>query len=84
MIFDREDQLWKIIYTAYEREDAAEGVIPEPSQSTHRWAALVGIDLKNQRTTISREPDGAQSVYESVSPSKVRRIFDVSNLTSGR
>ena len=84
LIFDREDQLWKIIYTAYEREDAAEGVIPEPSQSTHRWAALVGIDLKNQRTTISREPDGTQSVYESVSPSKVRRIFDVSNLTSGR
>jgi len=84
LIFDREEQLWKIIYTTYEREDAVEGTEQEASQSTHRWAALVGIDLKNRRTTISREPDGTQSVYESISPAKVRRIFDVSNLTSGR
>ena len=83
-IFDREDQLWKVIYTAYEREDTTEGVVQNASQSIHRWAALVGIDLKNRRTTISREPDGTQAVYESISPAKVRRIFDVSNLTSGR
>jgi hypothetical protein len=84
LIFDREDQLWKVIYTAYEREDTTEGVLQNASQSTHRWAALVGIDLKNRRSTISREPDGTQALYESISPAKVRRIFDVSNLTSGR
>ena len=84
LIFDRDDQLWKIFYTTYERESKIEGTEPIPSKSTHRWAALVGIDLKNQRTTISREPDSTQSVYDPVSPSKVRRIFDVSNLTGGR
>ena len=84
LIFDREDRLWKIFYTTYERESKLEDIESTPSKSTHRWAALVGIDLKNRRTTISREPDGTQSVYDSVSPSKVRRIFDVSNLTGGR
>ncbi len=84
LIFDREDRLWKVIYTSYERDDVEDPAAAEASNSTHRWAALVGIDLKNRRTTISREPDGTQATYEAVSPSKVRRIFDVSNLTSGR
>ena len=71
LIFDRDDRLWKIIYTAYERDDVIGGSEPDVSNSTHRWAALVGIDLKNQRTTLSREPDGTQSRYESVSPGVV-------------
>ncbi len=84
LIFDRGDSLWKIVYTAYEHADVPAGTEPNAEESVHRWSALVAIDLHNNTTTVSREPPGTQSRYEAVSPSRVRRLFDVSNLTGGR
>ena len=84
LIFDRSDSLWKVIYTAYEHADVAPGTEPAPQDSVHRWSALVGIDLDKSTTTLIREAPGVQASYVKDAPAKVRRIFDISNLTQGR
>ena len=84
LIFDRNDSLWKVIYTVYERANVAPGAEPELEDSVHHWAALVGIDLDKSTTTLIREAPGTQASYAKKTAANVRRIFDVSNLTKGR
>ena len=84
LIFDRKDSLWKVIYTVYERTNVAPEVEPALEDSVHHWAALVGIDLDKSTTTLVREAPGTQATYAKNTAAKVRRIFDVSNLTKGR
>ena len=84
LIFDRSDSLWKVIYTAYEHADLALGTEPTLEESVHRWSALVGIDLDKSTTTLIREAPGVQARYVKDTAAKVRRIFDISDLTKGR
>lgn len=84
LIFDRRDVLWKILYTAYEHPEIGPSDDGSFEGSVPRWSALVGIDLLNGTTTLSREARDTQALYTKVTPSEVRRIFDVSTLTSGR
>jgi len=82
LIFDREDRLLYVFYTVYRQDTDGSDPATLPDLTVPRWRASVGINIQGVTTSIARG-SGAGS-YATITPAKVRRVFDVSNLTSGR
>ena len=80
LIFDRSDALIKIFQTVYASSD--ELVDPDPSLTVPRWRSSIGIDLRDSTATIARAMKPTE--FLTMKPSKVRQLFSISNLTSGR
>lgn len=80
LIFDREDQLTKVMTTMYEYSD--ELANPPPELSTPRWRGSMVINLKDRTANIASGSKPTEFV--NVKASKVRKLFSVSNLTGGR
>jgi len=79
LIFDRADNLTKVFTTVYAHGDEAE---PAPEMSTPRWQSTVAIGLVERSANIARALEPSE--YVAVEPSEVRKLFSVSNLSSGR
>ena len=80
LIFDRSDALVKVFQIVHASSDDL--VDPEPSLTIPRWRSSIGIDLKDGTATIARAMKPTEFV--TMKPSKVRQLFSISNLTSGR
>ncbi len=79
LVFDRADNLLKVMTTMYEySEDLA---APEPAQSTPRWRGSIVINLQDRSANIAT---GVDTEFVSLKPSQVRKLFSISNLNSGR
>ena len=80
MVFNKDGSLWKLFSTQYQYSD--DMVNPSPAQSTPRWRSSVAINVRDRNGSVGAAT--GPSEYVEIKPSKVRRLFDVSNLTSGR
>ncbi len=80
--FDRDDELWRVMYGMYEW--AFEGPAPDeatPDQTVPIWRAGVSLNVKNGNATHFWSN---KSVVPEVKRVTVRRRFNVSNLSGGR
>lgn len=82
LVFDHDARLWKTMQTVY-RAPAPQGEPDAPLEtSVPSWRGQYNIDRKTGNSTI------VQAVTETVHPamkaSQIKRVFSVSNLTSGR
>ena len=80
MVFSKDGSLWKLFTTQYQYSDDI--VNPSPALSTPRWRSSVAINIRDRNGSVGAAT--GPSEYVEIKPSKVRRLFDVSNLTSGR
>ncbi|MGR8946784.1 MAG: DUF1329 domain-containing protein [Gammaproteobacteria bacterium] len=80
LVFDKDDQLSKVMTTAYQYSDELDE--PPLELSTPRWLASIVVDLQKRSANIAASSGSTEFV--TVKPSKVRKIFSVSNLTGGR
>lgn len=81
LIFDNQGTLWKSIKTVYRRPYAdADSSLPENTLSY--WAASVAVNYLKNDATVTRAKDPV--VFPKFDATKIRRMFSVSNLTSGR
>ena len=80
MVFSQDGSLWKLFTTQYQYSDNV--VNPSPALSTPRWRSSVAINIRDRNGSVGAAT--GPSEYIEIKPSKVRRLFDVSNLTSGR
>jgi len=80
-IFEKDGNLWKSLYTVVKAPLDRQGSAAEEENSVVIWRASISIDHKNDRGSVGI---GLPTSHPSMNASKVRRTFDVSNLTSGR
>ena len=82
LIFDREDRLWKVIYSVYEwpYEGPAPADAP-PTGTVPHWRSGVSI---NVQTGIATHVWSDETTVPDVNPRAVERLFSISNLTGGR
>ncbi len=80
-IFDHEGNLWKSLYTVVQAPKDTTGNDAIIGKSIVSWRASIAIDHKNDRGSVGI---GEPVAHPTMSASKVRQTFDVSNLTSGR
>jgi hypothetical protein len=79
-VFDHDDELWKSLYTVLQAPGQG-GADAALEHSVVRWRSSIAIDHKNNRGSVAI---GQPVAHEVMSAAKIRRTFDVSNLTSGR
>ncbi|MCZ6895106.1 MAG: DUF1329 domain-containing protein, partial [Gammaproteobacteria bacterium] len=82
LVFNHDNLLWKTMQTVYQ------GPLPDDDDkasietSVPRWRGQVLIDrLANTATVVSARTD---TLFPTMSPSKIKSIFSVSSLTSGQ
>ncbi|MGR9091543.1 MAG: DUF1329 domain-containing protein [Gammaproteobacteria bacterium] len=80
LVFDRSDTLTRVMTTMYEYSDESDN--PPPELSTPRWRASIVINKLDRSANIAAGSKPTEFV--DVKPSRVRRLFSVSNLTGGR
>lgn len=80
-IFDRDGDLWKSLYTVVQAPRDPGGANAELENSVVQWRASIAIDHRNDRGSVGI---GQPVSHPKLSAAKIRRTFDVSNLTSGR
>ena len=80
LVYAHDGLLWKIFTTQYAHSNSTES--KEEEHSTPRWVGSIALNVRDNNGTIGAAT--TPSEYGAVKPSQVRRIFDVSNLSSGR
>lgn len=80
MVFDRGDTLMKVLSTVYEYSEDL--VDPAPALTTPRWRASIVVNVRDRNANIAQGTKPTEFVE--VEPSFVRKLFSVSNLSSGR
>ena len=80
LIFDRNDALLKVFQIIHASSDDL--VDPDPSMTVPRWRSSVGINVQEHVATIARAMKPTE--FLTMKPSRVRQLFSISNLTSGR
>lgn len=81
LIFDHDGNLWKSLYTVVQAPSDRSGVDADLERSVVRWRSSIAIDHQSNRGTVAI---GQPVSHPKMTASKIRRTFDVSNLTSGR
>lgn len=79
VVFDRDDRLYKVIYTIYKWPGGSPD--GDPADTVSHWRSSVAINKQNQRTMVSWS-EGTE--IPDMKASVVRRLFSVSSLTGGR
>ena len=80
LVFDRADSLSKVMTTVYEHSGA--GASGDPALSTPRWRTSIVTNFDDRIANIGRGIGPTEFVE--VEPALVRKLFSVSNLSSGR
>lgn len=82
LVFNRDNQLWKIMDPLYQ------GALPEDApgasieNSVSSWRGQNNIDLIADTTTVVRAR--SETTHPSMTTAQIKRAFDVSSLTSGQ
>ncbi len=80
-IFEKDGNLWKSLYTVVKAPQDMQGRSAAEEKSVVIWRASISIDHKNNRGSVGI---GLPTSHPTMTASKIRQTFDVSNLTSGR
>jgi hypothetical protein len=80
-IFDHDGNLWKSLYTVVQAPQDRHGAAAVLDKSVVNWRASIAIDHQNDRGSLGI---GQPVSHPTMTTAKIRRTFDVSNLTSGR
>ena len=82
MAFDHDSVLWKTFQTVF-RGPAQQGGREAPLHtSVPSWRGQLNIDHKSDTSTVVQGI--TDTFHPAMDPSQIKRIFNVSNLTSGR
>jgi hypothetical protein len=82
IVFDHDGILWKTFQTVY-RGPAPQGTREAPLHtSVPSWRGQFNIDRKSNTSTVVQGQ--TDTFHPTMEPSQIKRIFSVSNLTSGR
>ena len=80
VVFDRNDVMTKVMTTVYKYSDELQD--PSLELSTPRWLSSIVVNLQDGSANIAAA--SSETEFVTVKPSKVRKLFSVSNLTGGR
>jgi hypothetical protein len=80
LIYDRNDDLLKIFHIAHSSPDTQP--TSHPSLTVPMWRASIGLNVQEKIATVAWAMNPTE--FLTMKPSKVRQLFSVSNLTSGR
>ena len=80
LVFDRSDELQKVMSTVYAYSDELDD--PPPAMSTPRWRSSIVMNLQDGSANVAAATSASEFVV--MKPSQVRKLFSVSTLTSGR
>ncbi len=82
MVFDHDAQLWKLFQTVFRGPAPQDGSNAPIETSVPGWRGEFIIDRKTNKATIVQAL--SETVHPTMNAAQIRRIFNVSNLTSGR
>ena len=82
LVFNREEQFWKVLYNIYKWNGNLRGQTQEISNSVPRPLYSVFIDLLANTASIVHTFSGLD--YPTMSPSEIKRKYSVSKLGEGR
>ena len=79
LVFNHNDELWKIFDAMYKSPQIGETA---PEKSVVSWRGQTNINLLSNRATLVHAMSDTN--HPTMKPSKIKRIFSVSALTSGQ
>lgn len=80
LVFDRNDELYKIFMVVHQSSDDVNE--RDPAASVQRWRSSIGINVRDDTATVAMAMKPTE--FPTMKPSQVKQIFSISNLTSGR
>ena len=80
LIFDRNDELYKIFMVVHQSSNDVNE--PDPALSVPRWRSSIGINVRDDTATVAMAMKPTE--FLTMKPSQVKQLFSISNLTSGR
>lgn len=82
LVFDHDGMLWKTLQTVY-RGPAPQDAADAPLEtSVPSWKGQFNIDRKTGNATVVQAL--TETLHPAMKPSQIKRVFSVSNLSSGR
>lgn len=81
LVIDHDEQLWKTFQTVY-RGPASNNPGAAMGDTVQGWRGQFNIDRKSNNATIVQSVTPTE--HPSLKPAQIKRVFSVSNLTSGR
>ena len=82
LVFDHQDMLWKTFLGVYNGPEPQSGAESAMETSVQGWRGQFNIDRKTNNATVVQSLTPTE--HPNMKPAQIRRIFSVSNLTSGR
>ena len=79
LVFNQKDELWKIFDAMYRSPKIGE---TEAGKSVVSWRGQSNINLITNRATLVHAM--SDTIHPTMKPSKIKRLFSVSSLTSGQ
>ncbi len=80
LVFDRNDELYKIFMVVHQSAvDTNDG---DPGESVQRWRSSIGINVRDDTATVAMAMKPTE--FLTMKPSQVKQLFSISKLTSGR
>ena len=82
LVFDHDDMLWKTFLSAYNGPESRDSTGYSLETSVQGWRGQFNVDRKTNNSTVVQALTPTE--HPTMKPSQIKRIFSVSNLTSGR
>ena len=82
LVFDHEDMLWKTFLSVYNGPELEDSLAHSLETSVQGWRGQFNVDRKTNNSTVVQALTPTE--HPTMKPSQIKRIFSVSNLTSGR
>ena len=82
LVFDHQDVLWKTFSGVYKGPAPQNGLDSPMETSVQSWRGQFNVDRKTNYATVVQSLTPTEHPH--MKPAQIRRVFSVSNLTSGR
>lgn len=82
LVIDHDENLWKTFQTVYRGTAPQESLDSPMETSVQGWRGQFNIDRKTNNATVVQAVTPTE--HPNLKPSQIKRVFSVSNLTSGR
>lgn len=82
LVFDHDAMLWKTFLSIYNGPEPQTGMSDAMETSVQGWRGQFNVDRKTNNSTVVQALTPTE--HPAMKPSQIKRIFSVSNLTSGR
>lgn len=82
LVIDHDGMLWKTFQSVYRGPIAQSNAEAPMGETVQGWRAQMNIDRKTNNSTVVQSL--TPTLHPALKPSQIKRVFSVSNLTSGR